>query len=251
MGGMVDIDLSATLLGGQCFSWKEHEGCFQTVFDGRVVTIRHQEDIVKEGLSDYFDMDFPYEEARGYLASLSSTLSEAISFHPGLHILRQSQWVATISFIMSQNNNIKRITSMYDALCRTYGSLVEGAWHAFPTREELSRATESELRDLHFGYRSAYIVKAVREYSEIDNDIPTPKARNLLIAKSGIGPKVADCILLYGCHRMDVFPMDTWMKKVMSCYFPGKTPSFFAPYQALAQQFLFQAAQSGALPCSR
>ena len=245
------VDFPATLLGGQCFSWKAQAGCFQTVLDGRVVTVRHQEDIGKEGLSDYFDMDFPYKEARGYLASLSSVLANAISLHPGLHILRQSQWIATISFIMSQNNNIKRITTMYDALCRMYGSHVEGSWYAFPTREQLGRATESELRDLHFGYRGAYIVKAVEEFSEIPDDLPTSKARNQLIARSGIGPKVADCILLYGCHRMDVFPMDTWMKKVMACYFSGKTPLMFAPYQALAQQYLFQAAQSGVLPCSR
>lgn len=248
MDGM-DVDLSATLLGGQCFSWKEHEGCYQSVCDGRLVTIGNQQDIIDQGLSSYFDMDFPYEEAGAYLASLSSVLAEAISLHPGLHILRQSQWVATISFIMSQNNNIKRITSMYDTLCRTYGRHVIGDWYTFPDREELSRASEKELRELHFGYRSGYIVKAVQEFSEIGDDVPTQKARRLLIDRSGIGPKVADCILLYGCHRMDVFPLDTWMKKVMARYFPNKEPEIFHPYQALAQQFLFQAAQSGVLPC--
>lgn len=243
------VDFPATLLGGQCFSWKAQAGCFQTVLDGRVVTVRHQEDIGKEGLSDYFDMDFPYKEARGYLASLSSVLANAISLHPGLHILRQSQWIATISFIMSQNNNIKRITSLYDTLCRTYGTSVGDGSYAFPTQEQLSHATEAELRELHFGYRSVYLVSAAEEWKPIPRDLPTEEARKELLRRKGIGPKVADCILLFGLHRMDTFPMDTWMKKVMSRFFPGKDGSLFAPYEGLAQQYLFQAMREGGLSC--
>lgn len=243
------IDLERTLKGGQCFGWKKESGAYATVLSGRLVTVRDEADITRAGLASYFDMDWPYEEAREHLASLSPVLRSAIESQGDIHILRQDPWTVTISFLMSQNNNIKRITSMYDALCRSYGSHVTGSWYAFPTREQLSRASEEELRFLHFGYRARYIVSQCREFRVVDDSLSTPEARKILLSMTGIGPKVADCILLFGYHRFDVFPMDTWMKKVMKRYFPGKDPSMFAPYQALAQQYLFEAAQSGRLAC--
>lgn len=243
------IDLAATLLGGQCFGWKETDEGFVSVLDGRVVRISDETDIHRQRLERYFDLDGPYEEAGAYLASLSPVLAEAYARAKGLRILRQDPWVASISFILSQNNNIKRIRGLYEALCRTYGTHVEGPWFAFPTRTQLSRATEEELRALHFGYRARYVVAQCREFRPIPDSLPTDRARAVLQGMTGIGPKVADCILLYGYHRPDVFPMDTWMRKVMKRYFPGKTPDWFAPYQALAQQYLFEAARKGYLPC--
>jgi N-glycosylase/DNA lyase len=245
----MDVDLKATLCGGQCFSWKEKDGVYTAVMDGRLVSIRNTDDIRREGLSRYFDLDYPYGEARAYLASLSSVMKQAVSYAPGLHILNQDEWCATISFILSQNNNIKRITSLYDTLCRTYGTSVGDGSYAFPTQEQLSHATEAELRELHFGYRSVYLVSAAEEWKPIPRDLPTEEARKELLRRKGIGPKVADCILLFGLHRMDTFPMDTWMKKVMSRFFPGKDGSLFAPYEGLAQQYLFQAMREGGLSC--
>lgn len=243
------IDLEGTLLGGQCFGWRRTERGFQSVLGGHLVTIRDERDIHAQGLDQYFDMDGPYEEAREYLASLCAPMRKAVELESGIHILRQDPWEATVSFLMSQNNNIKRIRSMYRALSDRYGSEVEEGWHAFPSQEQLRQATEEELRELHFGYRVPYIVAMARNFQPVDSALSTGQARKMLTGQLGIGPKVADCILLFGYHRMDTFPMDTWMKKVMGSYFPGKDGSYFAPYQALAQQYLFQAAQSGRLPC--
>lgn len=244
------IDLEKTLEGGQCFGWRRTPEGYASVLGGRKVTVSCEQDIGEEGLGDYFDLSFPYEEAGAFLSSLSPVMAKAATYGRGLRILRQDPWVATVSFLLSQNNNIKRITSLYDTLCRRWGTKVEKGWYAFPTREQLSRATERELRDLHFGYRAPYIIEICRSYEEIPEKMPTEKARKELLGHLGIGPKVADCILLYGYHRMDVFPLDTWMKKVMKKYFPRSVGERrFKPYAALAQQYLFQAARDGVLPC--
>lgn len=243
------IDLEGTLLGGQCFGWRKVGESFQSVLGGRPVTLSGEADIQSLGLERYFDMDGPYDEAREHLASLCAPMREAVRLESGVHILNQDPWEATISFLMSQNNNIKRIRLMYRSLCERYGTQVESGWYAFPTQKQLQEATEEELRALHFGYRAPYIVAMARSFTPIPRSLSTEEARTMLLSQSGIGPKVADCILLFGYHRLDTFPMDTWMKKVMRTYFPGKDSSYFAPYQGLAQQYLFQAAQSGRLPC--
>ena len=119
------IDLEGTLLGGQCFGWRRTERGFQSVLGGHLVTIRDERDIHAQGLDQYFDMDGPYEEAREYLASLCAPMCKAVELESGIHILRQDPWEATVSFLMSQNNNIKRIRSMYRALSDRYGIEVE------------------------------------------------------------------------------------------------------------------------------
>lgn len=243
------IDLEGTLFGGQCFGWRKTEKGYQSVLGGRLVTIRDARDIHSWDLDHYFDMEGPYEEARAYLASLCDSMRKAVELEAGIHILHQDPWEATISFLMSQNNNIKRIRTMYRILCDQYGREIEPSWHAFPTPQELQQASEEELRALHFGYRAPYLVAMARQFRPIEAEMPTEEARKRLLSFPGIGPKVADCILLFGYHRLDTFPMDTWMKKVMKRYFPGKDSSYFAPYQAIAQQYLFQAAQSGRLAC--
>ncbi len=243
------IDLEQTLLGGQCFGWSKVGERYCSVIGERVVSLAGEEDISSSGLASYFDMGFPYEEAKHHLSSLGETLKKAISFSGGLHILNQDPWEATISFILSQNNNIIRIRRLYRILCRSYGTHIQGEWYAFPTRVELERATVEQLRQLGFGYRAKYVVAMAKAFHPIPALLSTQEARARLLENLGVGPKVADCILLYGYHRFDTFPMDTWMKKVMRTYFPRKESSFFAPYQALAQQYLYQAARAGVLPC--
>lgn len=245
----MSVDLERTLLGGQCFTWRKTGNCYSSVIDGRVVEVRDERDIRKEGLEDYFDLSFPYGEAGRFLSSLSPVMAQAVASSPGLHILRQSQWNATLEFITSQNNNIKRITMLLEKLSAYAGSHISGRWYALPTREQLSPVSEHELRDLGFGYRAPYLVALCNEFAPIPKDMDTGTARSLLMARKGIGGKVADCILLFSCHRMDVFPMDTWMKKVMAKNFPDHGQDRFAPYQALAQQYLFEAARNGVIPC--
>lgn len=234
-------DLYELLLGGQSFSWREEDGCYSAVLDDRIWKIKSLDDIKDPFLRNYFDLDFDYEKARNELKKKDEYLNEAVSLFPSLRILRQDPFVTMISFILSQNNNIKRITMIYDRISRSYGKEIEKGYYSFPAVSELSRATEEDFYSLGCGFRSKYLVDAIKKHEilyTLDN-LSYEEAKARLETIKGIGPKVADCILLFAYHRMEAFPLDVWMKKVMSNYYPDKDISYFQPYPALAQQYLF------------
>ena len=150
-------------------------------------------------------------------------------------------FTATISFILSQNNNIKRITGLYNRLSERYGHEVEEGRYSFPTADELKAATEDELRAIGTGFRAPFIIDAVEKADILDtlDSLSFDEAMEKLQTIKGIGPKVASCILIFSYQRREGFPMDVWMKKVMKEYYPDKTPEYFHPYEALSQQYLF------------
>ena len=142
---------------------------------------------------------------------------------------------------MKENNNIKRITGLYRKLSVNYGKEVQPGYYAFPTPEELSSATEEELRALGVGFRAPFILDAVKNFTVFEDvkKLPFDEAMERLQTIKGIGPKVASCILIFGYGRKEGFPVDVWIKKALSEYYPDKDISYFAPYQALSQQYLF------------
>jgi N-glycosylase/DNA lyase len=178
-------------------------------------------------------------------------MEAAASFSEGIRILNQDPWEALCSFIISQNNNIPRIKGIIRRLCETFGepldieclSLSEG--RSFPSPQQLSDVPEEALRAIGCGFRAPYILDAARRITERCivleelRSIPTDEARRILMEIRGVGPKVADCTLLYGLHRLDVFPADVWIKRAMETLFPGKTASFFGEYGGIAQQYIF------------
>ena len=236
-------NLREILLGGQTFSWREVEdGVFKAVLNERVYTVSSLEDAKQDSyLRRYFDLDYDYERVRKEISEKDPILKEAVETTGPIRLLKQDEWVATISFILSQNNNIKRITGLYNKLSARYGHEVEPGWYSFPTPEEMSGATEEELRSIGVGFRAAFILDAIKK-ADILKEIPSldfDSAMATLQTIKGIGPKVASCILIYGFGRREGFPLDVWMKKVMAKYYPGKTPDYFAPNQALSHQYLF------------
>ena len=244
------IDLHATLFCGQCFGWQEDQGVFQSVVQGKHVQFTEETFVSALSndptLAHYFDMDGRYQEANAYLSLLDPKLSSAVEKFGGLRILNQDPFEVMICFILSQNNNIARIRQMYTKLAQTYGSVAYDRWYAFPRASELKDATEEDFRKLGMGFRAPYLIDAIHK-QEILEQIPSlgfEKALELLMTVRGIGPKVGNCILLYAFHRMEAFPMDTWMQKVMTNWFPGKDPTYFAPYAAIAQQYLFHYART-------
>ena len=243
-------ELREILTGGQSFSWKDEGDCFSAVLNGRVYRVRSEADFKADAfLYKYFDSDFDYAEARRAIASKDEILSAAVAAFPTLRILRQDPWICLISFILSQNNNIKRITGLYRALSEAYGKEIEPGYWAFPSPEELSRATMAELRELRVGFRDKYIMDAVDKAWLLDGigELPFEEAAARLMTIKGIGLKVASCVLLFGCHMMDAFPVDVWIRKVLERYYPGKDLSYFQPYPALCQQYLFSYARFLAL----
>lgn len=242
-------NLAQTLDCGQCFRWDRlQDGTWEGVAYGKYLHITEENfsGVLRDPFwADYFDMGTDYAGIRAGLCAKDSTLAEAAHYAPEIHILRQEPWEALCSFILSQCNNIKRIKGMAARLCRAYGRNIGNGRFAFPEAETLALADEGDLRALGFGFRAPYVISAAKSVAQGSIDfkvlkvMPLKEARDALTGLSGVGPKVADCTLLYGLHRMDAFPMDVWMKRAMKVLFPGKDPSWFGPYAGVAQQYIF------------
>lgn len=239
-------NLKEILMGGQSFSWREEDGCFAAALNDRVYRIRTLDDCKSDPfLRSYFDIDYDYEKARNDIKAKDPILRAAVDSVGEIRILKQDEWTSMISFILSQNNNIKRITGLYNRISEMYGHEIEKGFYSFPTAEEMKRATYDELRSIGTGFRAPFILDAIEKSSIIDEvkELPFDAAMEKLQEIHGIGPKVASCILIFGYGRREGFPIDVWMKKILSKYYNGVGIEYFAPYQALSQQYLFSYAR--------
>lgn len=199
---------------------------------------------------EYFDLSVSYSDYIDQIDRDDDYLTGAAAFGSGIRILRQDTWEMIITFILSQQNNIPRIKGLIRTLSERYGKRRETPdgrmYYTFPRAEELSQATEEELRELKLGYRSKYICQTAKMIAggEINLDalkeMEYMKARTELMRLSGIGGKVADCICLFALHQMDAFPVDTHIKKVLELHYPAGFP--FERYKGCAgvmQQYIF------------
>ena len=201
----------------------------------------------------YFDLETDYGEIKRKLELSEPGMSEAIRYGGGIRILRQDPFETIISFIISQNNNIPRIRRNIEALCERYGAQIEGSeelgsgkiMYAFPAPEVLAEANEGDLASLRLGYRCAYIKAAASKYLKDG----CPSCREELLSFFGIGPKVANCIMLFGLRDTAAFPVDTWVKQIMNDMYGFKTSDIkgmqafaaekFGDLAGYAQQYLF------------
>lgn len=246
-----------TFLSGQCFRWDEQpDGSFRGVVGGRVLRVFRDGDVlVIDGISPvefaaenwirYFDLDRDYDAIAEELSALSPVMQKACALTPGVRILRQDPWETLCSFIISQNNNIPRIKGIISRLCESFGTPCGDGQFSFPTPQALAAQTPETLAPLRSGFRAKYLVDAAQKVASgalqlsALADAPLSEARQALQTVSGVGPKVAECVLLYGLGRMEAFPVDVWIGRAMAQLFPGKTPDFFGPYAGIAQQYLF------------
>ena len=255
---IADLDLRQTLDCGQCFRWHEREdGGFDGVVRGRAVTAYMDcGSLILDGAKeddrdmwrDYFDLDLDYSEVRRYLSTLHPVMAEAAEFAPGIRILRQEPFEALISFIISQNNNIKRISGIVERLCENFGEQIgEGTSprYSFPTAERLAELSPDDLAPIRAGFRHRYIIDGARKVADGTIDLetlrtlPYDEAKAELMTITGVGVKVADCVLLYGLHKLEGFPLDVWMKRAMAVLFDGMDPAVFGEYAGIAQQYIF------------
>lgn len=216
--------------------------------NSRVIIVSNQADY----FCSYFDLARDYSAIKRQLAGYPS-LTDAINFGKGIRILNQDPAEVVISFIISANNNIPRIRLIIERLCEMFGQDM-GGYYAFPTAERLSQATPEQLRSAGTGYRADYILQtacAIRDgfLHDVAN-MDTLTARKHLMTLKGVGGKVADCILLFGYHRQDVFPTDVWISRIYERYFAGsdacsreqmaqKLRGLFGNLSGYAQQYLF------------
>ena len=199
----------------------------------------------------YFDLETNYQDAIDQLTKHGEVMKLACDYGKGIRILNQDVYEMTISFVISANNNIKRIQQIIEKLCIALGSKTDFGY-AFPTLDQLCLGDEQLFKNIGAGYRAKYLVKLAQELRHFDLDslkeMDSATARKKLLTLSGVGPKVADCILLFGANAKDVFPTDTWIKKVYHQHFEsglgdGQISSYFVEkfgsLSGLAQQYLF------------
>lgn len=248
-----NFDIKQTFLCGQCFRWKETEnGAFEGVAMGRKLTLTQRGDeVILHGISEndiplwerYFDLGTDYS---AYISRFSAdeTLRRACDSSGGIRILRQEPFETLISFIISQNNNIPRISGIIGRLCESFGEDIGGAY-SFPAAEKLRGITPDDLAPLRAGFRARYICDAVDKVNSgvIDFDeiysLPLDPAREKLKQIVGVGDKVADCVLLFAFHKPDAFPKDVWVKRLMAQFYPDGLPECTRGAEGVAQQYLF------------
>ena len=250
-----DLDLAQTLDCGQSFRWTQvADNSFAGVAFGRAVTvtldgtdlrIENAPESDRALWEDYFDLSLDYGGIRRELSALHPVLREAADYAAGIRILRQEPYEALCTFIISQNNNIKRIKGIVQRLCESLGEPLAGGYFTFPTAETMSLLSVEDLAPLRAGFRARYLIDAAQKVSagEIDWELcrtgDYEQARRELMKITGVGVKVADCTLLFGLHRVEAFPLDVWMKRAMERLFPDMTPADFGSYAGIAQQYIF------------
>jgi len=214
------FDVKQTLECGQVFRYKVRD------FGYTIYSLNHKADIYcqndtikiytkdKKYFINYFDFSTNYDRIKSSL-SVYPILETAINYGSGIRILNNSPLEMIIEFIISQNNNIPRIKTIIEKICTAYGDNM-GDYYSFPTLEKLKEIPLEFFKEIKCGYRDKYLfdsIAMINEVIDIDkiNDMPTEDARKELMKLKGVGRKVADCILLFGYHRTDVFPTDTWV----------------------------------------
>ena len=252
--------LALTFDCGQCFRFEPTErGSFEGVAFGEYIEMSQPEEgkILLHGVSAenaekwrrFLAIDTDWNNIKLDVASRSDVLKDAAELAGGIRILKQDEFEALISFVISQCNNIPRIKGLISALSRNYGTAIEltdgRTVYTFPDARTLASLPLSELRALKLGYRAEYILNAANATLDglidaVKAEADTRCASKLLTSVGGIGEKVAACTLLFGFGRLDAFPKDVWIKRAMEKYFPGcKDTSVFGPYAGVAQQYLF------------
>lgn len=254
------FSLRDTLDCGQCFRFSEEErGVFRGVALGRVLTIRQEGDVLlldnctpeewETVWAPYFDLRADYTEIHRACAC-DPILAAAANAAGGIRILRQEPWEALCSFIISQNNNIPRIKGIISRLCETFGEPLPGGFSSFPGPETLVGCSEADLAPLRCGFRWKYLKDAAERIASGELSLsrvaalPLDEAREALMTIKGVGPKVADCALLFGFHRLEAFPRDVWIKRIMARYFPHGLPESVQGAGGVVQQYLFHWART-------
>lgn len=266
-----DIDhfnLKKTFECGQCFRWDEvDKDEFIGVVDGKVMHIKEDDgvftfyDTDKEYfdsfLNNYFDFNLDYNEIDKKI-STDDHIKKCIEYGKGIRILKQDLFETIISFIISANNNIPRIKKIIGAICEKYGNEIDykgKKYYSFPTYKDLKDVTKEEFHELKMGFRDKYLVDAIHKINsgEIDLDkltnMPTLEAKKELMKIKGVGEKVSDCILLFSLKRLELCPMDVWVKRIFENRYGLSDLTFengfnlaknnWGEYAGIAQQYLF------------
>ena len=263
-----DTDLEHIFECGQCFRWDMNEdGSYSGIAgsrparieleDGHTLTVTTPAEEAGGSAPDgerefwyrYFDLDLDYGKIKEELIRRdgSGVMEKAVSYGSGIRILRQEPWEMTVSFIISQNNNIPRIKKNIRGLSHAFGEPAEGLGgetvYSLPSSSVLASLTEDDLAPIRLGYRARYLIETAKCVEERGMDVIYEDPGCLC----GVGPKVESCIRLFGLHQLESFPIDVWVKRVMSELYGldrvSEMTDFaertFGEWGGIAQQYLF------------
>lgn len=262
---------------GQSFRWnREEDGSYTGIAFGKILNVKRElEDVVFKNTSlkdfneiwrHYFDLDRDYSEIKRKV-SVDETMEKSVEFGHGIRILRQDSWEILISFIISARNSIPNIKRTIEKISRAFGEYVGSYngkdYYSFPTAEKLAVLEESDIRQYGTSFRTKYIIESAKKVVksgsiESFKKLSTLEAKEELIEFPGVGPKVSDCILLFGLSKYDVFPVDVWVQRVMDEYYLfGKYKNLnkvreygmelFGEYAGFGQQYLFYYARENGI----
>ena len=268
-----DFDMIHIFECGQCFRWNKVDETYIGVIGNNVLSVKKDgKDIIFEGncsdnienlVKDYFDFDTDYAEIKRKLSKIDDNMKKSIEYGNGIRILNQDLWECIISFIISANNNIPRIKKIIERLSKAYGkkvSLNGVDYYTFPTPEELSKASVEDLRALGLGFRDKRVYDTTQlihskefDLEKLKKETDSEVIREKLLTLPGVGPKVADCIMLFSLKRFEVFPIDVWVRRVMNELYIGNPDETrvgkkeiesiakekYANLAGIAQQYLF------------
>ena len=223
---------------GQCFRWnKQKDGSYTGIFKENVVNVKKEnnriifkgicKENIKEECIDYFDLDTDYDNIKNKLSNVDDYLKTSIKYGEGIRILNQDLWETLISFIISANNNIPRIKGIIERISKSYGEKIvwdKAEYYTFPTPKELSKASVEDLRNLGLGFRDVRVYETTKiinenpnKLNELEDEKDVNRLREELLEFPGVGPKVADCVMLFSTlKRLEVFPIDVWVRRVMN-----------------------------------
>ncbi|MEG1863519.1 MAG: DNA glycosylase [Oscillospiraceae bacterium] len=256
-----NFSLNETFLCGQTFRWDEFCGGFRgfagqylchICLEGEKLSITPHSPVENYDefagyMFHYLSLDMDYEALKKQF-SQDEVMGQAIGYAQGIRVLNQEFFQTLITFIISQNNNIPRIKKIVDALSEKYGTKV-GEVYAFPTAFQLKDVSIEDYNQLKVGFRSKYIFDAVDrvnkgEISKAQIDKMTyEQAQKYLLQIKGVGPKVADCVLLFSCEKYESFPKDVWINRALEQMFPKGLPQCIQGFEGIAQQYIFHYAR--------
>ena len=223
---------------GQCFRWnKQKDGSYTGIFKQNVVNVKKADNkiifrgICKENIKDecikYFDLNTNYDNIKSKLSNVDNYLKTSIEYGEGIRILNQDLWETLISFIISANNNIPRIKGIIERISKSYGEKIvwdKAEYYTFPTPQELSKASVEDLRNIGLRFRDVRVYETTKiinenpnKLKELEKEKDVNKLREELLQFPGVGPKVADCVMLFSTlKKLEVFPVDVWVRRVMN-----------------------------------
>ena len=265
-----DVNVHDTINSGQIFVWENYKDTWFIINGQNVIAIRQNpSEVLKlsNEAKNFFRNDDDFKEIVRSI-SRDKIVKKAVKHYPGLRITRQEPFQCYISFIISANSNIPNIRMRLQKLCRKFGAktyVEKREFFVFPTPQILANATMSDLLECGLGYRAKYVKSASHAVVSEEIDFDYLKKTKYRVAKesllniSGIGDKVADCILLFSLEKLEAFPLDTWITKIIQKYYSNKFSlgnktitkkryerihqeiiDYFGNFAGYSQQFLFK-----------